>query len=60
MSLVVNSWREVCLKASEGRWLPPDKGLVRFSFQQAASVPTIEHAIKDSALGELMQNARRT
>ena len=60
ISLVVNSRREVCLKASGEQWLPPDKGLVRFSFQQAVSVPTIEHAIKDGALDELMRNARRT
>jgi hypothetical protein len=55
ISLVVNSRREVCLKASGEQWLPPDKGLVRFSFQQAVSVPTIEHAIKDSALDMLMR-----
>ena len=54
---MVNSRGEV---SSGGRWLPPDKGLIRFSFQQAVSVPTIEHAIKDGALDELMQNARRT
>jgi len=55
ISLVVNSRREVCLKASGEQWLPPDKGLVRFSFQHAVSVPTIEHAIKDSALDMLMR-----
>ena len=43
------------MKASGEQWLPPDKGLVRFSFQQAVSVPTIEHAIKDSALDMLMR-----
>ena len=52
---MVKSRREVCLKASGEQWLPPDKGLVRFSFQQAVSVPTIEHAIKDSALDMLMR-----
>lgn len=43
------------LKSTNEVWTPPDKGFVKFSFQQVVAKPTISDALDDKYLDLLMK-----
>jgi len=45
----------VVLKSTNEVWVPPDKGFVKFSFQQVVAKPTISDALSDKYLDLLMK-----
>ena len=46
---------KVVLKSTGEVWVPPEKGFMRFNFQQAVTVPTIADAIDDKSHDLLMK-----
>lgn len=47
--------RRVVLKSTNEVWVPPEKGFVKFMFQEVVAKPTVADALDDKYLGEHLE-----